>query len=308
MVNPTPISPWCSWDSYPHGCADDHNELVCLRGNSKDQNVLVLMILPPLTISFLILLVTMTMILYNHSKHLRALRKARKEQSDMHCEIEERMQLTIVEEASITSKKVTSQAIAYVLSFLLTWIFLVLKLGMKDMNDLRSLDVLRLIFQPSQGVFHLVIFLWQKVDAVRRCNPDLEFSTTKILLVIICHPNELEEDRHISNLAELIEPGTNSNINANLPITASDLGFHIYKDIKLPPNLMKNRGIKEESDHEDSSFFNQQEESIDSLFLHTSLSLARIPEDVESSTGFQDLSVGEYSSLNSRSLRMKDSD
>ena len=57
------------------------------------------------------------------------------------------------------------------------------ELGMKDMNDLRSLDVLRLTFQPSQGVFHLVIFLWQKVDAVRRCNPDLEFSTTKILLV-----------------------------------------------------------------------------------------------------------------------------
>ena len=71
---------------------------------------------------------------------------------------------------------------------------------------------------------------------------------------------------------------------------------------------MKNRGIKEESDHEDSSFFNQQEESIDSLFLYTSLSLARIPEDVESSTGFENLSVGEYSSPNSRSLRMKDSD
>lgn len=315
MVNPTPISPWCSWDSYPHGCADDHNELVCLRGNSKDQNVLVLMILPPLTISFLILLGSMTMILYNHSKHLRALRKAQKEQSDMYCEIEERMQLTIVEETSITSKKVTSQAIAYVLSFLLTWIFLILKLGMKDVNDLRSLDVLRLIFQPSQGVFHLVIFLWQKVDTVRRCNPDLEFSTTKILLVIICHPNELEEDRPISNLAEFIEPGTNSNISSvlradanHLPITSSDLGFHIYKDVKMPPNLMKYRGIKEESDHKDSSFFNQQEESIDSLFWHTSLSLARIPEEVESSTGFQDLSVGEYSSLNSRSLRMKDSD
>ncbi|GFH50098.1 hypothetical protein CTEN210_06574 [Chaetoceros tenuissimus] len=312
MVNPTPISPYCSWDSYPHGCADNDNELVCLRGNSKDQNVLVLMILPPLTCSFLILLVSMTMILYNHSKHLKALRKARKEQSDMHCEIEESMQLAIVEEASITSKKVTSQAIAYILSFLLTWIFLVLKLALKDMNDLRSLDVLRLIFQPSQGIFHLIIFLWQKVDAVRRCNP--EFSTTKILMVIICHPNELEEDRPISNLTELIELGTNSNISsalpadANLPIISSDLGFRIYKDIKIPPKLTKYRGIKEESDHEDSSFFQQQEESIDSLFLHTSLSLARIPEDVESSTGFQDLSVGEFSSLNSRSLRLKASD
>ncbi|GFH56064.1 hypothetical protein CTEN210_12540 [Chaetoceros tenuissimus] len=198
MMNPSPIAPWCSWDSFPHGCIEDgeniaEDEFVCHRGRSSDQNVLVLLMIPPLVISFIVLITTMSSILYTYSKNLKTLCKARDE---MKLNGEEEVLQESIEEAKITSRKVTMQAIAYILSFLLTWIFLLLRFGIRDSD---ALEILRLVFQPSQGVFHVVIFLWQKIDIARTTYSDSNLSVYEAFIRIITNPNEIEE-KPISNL------------------------------------------------------------------------------------------------------------
>lgn len=200
MMNPSPIAPWCSWDSFPHGCIEDdentaelaEDEFVCHRGNSSDQNVLVLLMIPPLVISLIVLIATMSSILYTYSKNLKTLCKARHEMKHG----EEEVLQESIEEAKITSRKVTMQAIAYILSFLLTWIFLLLRFGIRDSD---ALEILRLIFQPSQGVFHVIIFLWQKIDIARTTYSDSNLSVYEAFIRIITNPDEIEE-KPISNL------------------------------------------------------------------------------------------------------------
>ncbi|GFH50192.1 hypothetical protein CTEN210_06668 [Chaetoceros tenuissimus] len=296
MINPSPLAPWCSWDTYPHGCNDDSdNELICIRGNSEDQKVLLLMLIPVLSISFLTLIVTMTMILKSYYKNLKLLHKDR-ENMHLHNEEEEALQSSISKEAATTSKKITLQAMAYITSFLLTWVPLLLRFGIKDSD---KLEVLRLVFQPCQGFFHVVIFLWDKIDLVRMNYPDLDLSTLTILRMVMFSPNEIEDDRPISNLFDVLQ---NPSIELENSISnffdgmlfarpktklknSSDFGFRICTNIKIsqasiPAKQEYGRNIQE-----------QQDESIDSLFLSTNLSLASIPEDGDFPSGIKDNSA-----------------
>lgn len=300
MFNPSPLAPWCSWDSYPHGCKDDDDsELNCIRGNGKDQNVLILMMMPILAGSFLTLLVTMTLILKSNSKNLELLHKER-EESHLHNEEDEALHFSIAKEVAMNSKKITLQAMAYITSFLLTWIPLLLRFGIKDSD---VVEILRLVFQPCQGFFHVVIFLWDKVDLVRINSRNLDLSTLQILKMIMLRPNEVEDDRPISNLFDAIQtpPFELKNSISNLfddmllarPKTelknSSDFGFRIYSNIKIP---LVNIPAKQEYGNFERNI-QEQDESIDSLFLSTKLSLASIPEDGDLPSG----SKGNYASL-----------
>ncbi|GFH56246.1 hypothetical protein CTEN210_12722 [Chaetoceros tenuissimus] len=295
MFNPSPLAPWCSWDSYPHGCKDDDDsELNCIRGKGKDQNVLILMMMPLLLGSFLTLLVTMTLILRSYSKNMKSLHKDR-EESHLHNEEEEALHFSIAKEAATNSKKITLQAMAYITSFLLTWIPLLLRFGIKDSD---VVEILRLVFQPCQGFFHVVIFLWDKVDLVRINSPNLDLSTLQILKMVVLRPSEIEDDRPISNLFDVIQTPSNElkNSISNLfdgmltrrPKTelknSSDFGFRIYTDIKIPQVNIP--ATQEYDTFERSS--QEQGESIDSLFLSTKLSLASIPEDGDFPSGNND--------------------
>lgn len=280
MFNPSPIAPWCSWDSYPHGCIDEENENLnyCIRGNGKDRNVLILMMMPVLVISFLTLLVSMTMILKNYSKSLKLLQKDR-EETHLHDDEEEALQFSIAKKAATTSKKISLQAIAYITSFLLTWIPLLLRFGIKDSN---TLEVLRLVFQPCQGFFHVVIFLLDKVDLVRTNNQDLDLSTLKILKMVMCTPNEIEDDRPISNLSDVMVLGTKTELK-----NSSDFGFRIYTNIKIPTtSILTNQ---EYDNNERNLHVQEQDQSIDSLFLNTNL--ASIPEDSDFPSGTKEKST-----------------
>jgi hypothetical protein len=121
--------------------------------------------------------------------------------------------------------------------------------------------------------------------------------------MIMLRPNEVEDDRPISNLFDAIQtpPFELKNSISNLfddmllarPKTelknSSDFGFRIYSNIKIP---LVNIPAKQEYGNFERNI-QEQDESIDSLFLSTKLSLASIPEDGDLPSG----SKGNYASL-----------
>ncbi|GFH56245.1 hypothetical protein CTEN210_12721 [Chaetoceros tenuissimus] len=313
MINPTPLAPWCSWDSYPHGCtsedieqddAIDEEFLICRRGNSKKQDSFgKVFLLPPLTFSFAVLVVTMTLILQNHLKYSRELRKVRDnmDQNEEDHDIQKR----VIKEASITLKKVALEAIAYIISFLITWMHLLLqRIFLKSSNeweDLRALDLIRFIFLPSQGTLHLLIFLWQKVDTIRKNYPDLELSTFEVLRCVICQPYKFEDERPIQNLDMILQVGSKRVIHQSLQSktnqvhTASEFGFNLYKDIKLPKKC--SMALKKHAKNEER-LNEKQEESLDDSFLDSCFSLTNIPESIDpefSVSKSEEKSLGLYS-------------
>lgn len=97
--------------------------------------------------------------------------------------------------AQETKRVVTRQAIMYILAFFFSHGFSVL-----SYVDLRSrnfasytewIAVLRIIFQPLQGFFNMLIFLHHKVYSIRRDGPDKSFA--QALKTVLLSPNAVDD-------------------------------------------------------------------------------------------------------------------
>lgn len=94
------------------------------------------------------------------------------------------------------------QAALYVLSFLLTWVFTIITMFIRDSP---SLEAARYIFMPSQGIFNLIIFMMHKVHSARANeNEDENLTTWQTIYSFFKNP-EKSRDRHMIANMELIE-------------------------------------------------------------------------------------------------------
>ena len=91
------------------------------------------------------------------------------------------------------------QASMYISAFMLTWVLF----DSHDYRDysspntfpfaeIKSIQVLKVIFQPLQGFFNMLIFIYHEVSQVRRVDKDL-YSTWDALKVVFCQPRNIPE-------------------------------------------------------------------------------------------------------------------
>lgn len=98
--------------------------------------------------------------------------------------------------------RIAFQAVLYVLSFLLTWVFTIITMFIRDSP---SLEAARYIFMPSQGIFNLIIFTMHKVHAARANeNEDEKLTTWQTIYYFFKNPEKFR-DRHMIANMELIE-------------------------------------------------------------------------------------------------------
>lgn len=81
---------------------------------------------------------------------------------------------------------VSRQAGMYVGAFIITWVFTIMSFGMEDNW---SVQILKCIFQPLQGFFNFLIFMYHKIHNVRRCNKDFGFA--RALKFVFQSPSEV---------------------------------------------------------------------------------------------------------------------
>ena len=91
------------------------------------------------------------------------------------------------------TKIITSQALMYLGSFVFTWIFVVLINLEGVFSNNHWIQALKLVFQPLQGFFNMLIFIHHKVYNLRRADEDL--SVSEALMTIFTSPSTIPEER-----------------------------------------------------------------------------------------------------------------
>jgi len=93
----------------------------------------------------------------------------------------------------------------YIAAFFITWIFgfaeFVWEATGNDVTEL--LSALTMIFQPLQGFFNLIIFVYHKVQTLRRVNADL--TVAEALEKVFLFPSQMEDWATVSNLNMVID-------------------------------------------------------------------------------------------------------
>ncbi len=226
LINPQPYEPYCFVGSYPFGCAGD-----CIRGgDSEGPRKMILTfalryyLFLVIVLGLLIVGMSMAIILVSIRRKERAVLTTTRLMNDnktsnvltvqqrphapqpfgisRNCDgsfcpsgegkdldTEMTYSTPALERAqSIRRKKITFQACMYILAFLLTWVFPVLTFCIR-----RSIviAVFKMIFQPSQGFFNAIIFVYHKVNNFQEAYPRYSFfeATWKVLR----HPEEVPD-------------------------------------------------------------------------------------------------------------------
>lgn len=199
----TPL-PWCA------GKFEDANEK-----SSKDVRFIAF-----IGISFALLFLCMGLILksfYNKKHNIqkeirRASTTSTDQEEEMSQDQQELIQDAIREKKEIllhcqeNSKKVTIQAIMYILAFTLVIMFGFIEWFLNrgyissSQSSRQAVAVLRMIFQPLQGFFNMMIFVHQKVLTAQINDADLTYA--EALRIVVFHPDILDHDEgpKISNL------------------------------------------------------------------------------------------------------------
>ena len=200
LLNPSPTDPFCVPNNYPVGCSVDDNP-ECRGGGGQDSYWA--MYLGTMAAASFTLLLTMSLIVHSFCRNERRLLKlVKNDQIQDEDEDENLIDLKIAQEQTGI---ITRQALMYVAAFVMSWIFRFLEYlwqeGAVDFTDqgLKWLFILRMLFQPSQGFFNLMIFLYHKVYVLRTsCDEDV--SLVKAIGIIVVCPEDMAEAKPISNL------------------------------------------------------------------------------------------------------------
>lgn len=211
-INPGPLDPYCA--SYVPPCEDGTEE--CDEDGRAGYDEAYLATLCTGFITLMVCMSYITFIFYRNKWKLKQARENTKENeeigSQMNAEAAEENQhrMETLKYAQETARTITIQALMYILAFNCVWIFgfleYLLELGVFNGNNSTrdALAVLRMIFQPSQGTFNMLIFIYHKVHDLRRSDEDIPYH--EALVITIFHPNLLEEDSQIiSNFNLVVE-------------------------------------------------------------------------------------------------------
>jgi len=227
LLNPSPTAPYCIPNSYPVGCSLDDNP-ECRGG--VDQGSFWALYLCIMGAAFFILLLTMSLIIHSFCRNERRLLKHVKDGQIQ----DEDEKLVDLKHAQEQTGIITRQTVMYIVAFVMSWIFGFLEYlwqeGALNFTDqgLKWLHTLRMLFQPSQGFFNVIIFLYHKVY-VLRTSRDEDMTLAKAIGIILFRPKDMAEAKPISNLNASIDEYFH---------TASTQIAREYDEIEDPPSVL----------------------------------------------------------------------
>jgi len=186
-INPVVYEPFCSSGPYPWTCTVFEEE-TCIRGGDvpdTPNSIMKWYLLSIVGIGLVIIVTFLILILLKVGKNARA--QDSQASAISSSEITEEGS----DESGITpqrEKDIQWQALMYVCAFILTYLFTIVSFPLED-NDL--VHALKLVFQPMQGLFNAIIFVFDRVQNVRRLDPNLTFWGS--VKIIILAPNQAPE-------------------------------------------------------------------------------------------------------------------
>jgi hypothetical protein len=194
LLNPNPTDPFCVISIYPLNCTKADNPECRGGGGGGASNAMYIF---TILLGFVTLMTTMALVVHSFYRNERKLRKAVesnefKEDDGAYADLQY---------AQETFGIMTRQALLYIAAFFITWIFVFVHIVFTQYGNGAEkglLPVLRMIFQPLQGFFNLIIFTYHKISMVLRSDEDLTF--VEALDEVFLHPNTLEDTVQIHNL------------------------------------------------------------------------------------------------------------
>ena len=225
VINPTPFEPYCSLSYYPYRC-EVYEDIDCIHGNLSGVPFTHKSMFLALGSSFGILIISMFIIIYKFYRVDKS-RRVREKKASCAMRNESSVEITGEEEVAgnrdspvpasadasarkcySLTKLATLQALMYISAYILTYIFTTLTIVETSPNnfpfaEMKVIQVLKVIFQPFQGFFNMMIFVYHKMHQLRRADEDLRWwGALKILLVKPSRVPEIVISR-IENVAAL---------------------------------------------------------------------------------------------------------
>ena len=203
LLNPSPVHPICMRHVYPDDCTKADNP-ECRGEGGHDKGTYLF----TLTLGFLILMITMALVVHSFYRNERKLRKAVK---DNHIQEGDEAYKDL-QHAQQSSSIIIRQALMYIAAFLITWIlgFVQIAFLNEHITDEHTTEhtsdtmfVLKMIFQPLQGFFNLIIFAFHKVYMILQSDEDTTF--TEAVGIVFLHPDEMDDSVQLSNLDLVLE-------------------------------------------------------------------------------------------------------
>jgi len=187
LLNPSPTTPFCVPTTYPLDCTKADNP-EC-RGEGMHGGFAPLFIFT-ITLGFFTLMITMALIVHSFYRNARSLRKALKNKPSQEIDAK----YAALQYAQESSGIITRQALMYIAAFLITWVFGFVNFVLRDSSgsdNKELLSVLRMIFQPLQGFFNLIIFAYHKVYIVLLSDEHVTFA--EAVSIVVLHPDKMKE-------------------------------------------------------------------------------------------------------------------
>jgi hypothetical protein len=155
MLNPTVKFPFCGPAIYPLGC-NTEDDPDC-RGTPNGGRNFVLTFIFALTLQFGTLIITMGSVIYTFYKREKRVKDKLKSRPETTDEDESIHKARELEHAQKMTRIISKQALMYIGAFVITWIIPMFT-AVEAIGALYFFQVLRMIFQPLQGFFNMLIF------------------------------------------------------------------------------------------------------------------------------------------------------
>ena len=224
-LNPQPHDFACSYSGYPKECTW-HDDVECIRGDESSSTLQRTMRYMFAAFALLALIVIVSMclvILTSYRTEMAAISSKQKNDALKTRGDNEEIKSSACDDFYIDDISISESAVArmqdaksaspqgrpllantiivsrqagmYVGAFIITWVFTIMSFGMEDNW---SVQILKCIFQPLQGFFNFLIFMYHKIHNVRRCNKDFGFG--RALKFVFQSPSEVPEIRIVSQI------------------------------------------------------------------------------------------------------------
>lgn len=241
LINPQEYDPYCTIGPYPFHCQYG-DPSTCIRGGEMVQK----MTFMTSRYFFIIIVVGILTIAVSMIMIVRSIRAAEKvivqssqvsdkplrrtavgTESNEHGDDnlsgldENSVNLTLdrARRAHSNSKVITIQALMYVGAFVLTWIFTIMTFRMSSSV---VVAMLKLIFQPSQGFFNALIFVYHKMQNVTVTSPHLNLF--EVFRLVLTRPRNVPEVK--VSMVELVDlHNMYKRLHNNFALHPDDLSF-----------------------------------------------------------------------------------
>ena len=252
LIKPSPLIPYCMTMPYPYWCTDESD--CFLRdgiGSEKSADLLSIATNAFFCLGFLTIIVSLVVVVWSVYKREKMIRTA---VNDVTAEVDGRSSSRVQayrDDLEIT-KSAMWQSLYYVAALLAVFLVPLIRifLGGPAVETSRFLQILHVLLRPSQGVFNLLIFVHQKIWALRRRRTHAYLTSRELLIAVVFCGDEAME-MTISSL-ELVRrqdiinnilAGVVSDTNDDDEMTGSKLG-----DLPPKPDSIKSGRFSLDSD------------------------------------------------------------